>query len=248
MWSSAAISSSRAPGGANDMAFTAVFQELTGPVLGRGDDRQSARQGFQNHERARVVVAGLHEEVAGPVAFLNVGIITEKMNGFSQPQAASHAPVRRGITPAANQQVNGPGRVVATAAQGQRLEQRLEPFECKVMAGEEPQEVPGLESQPVPQRAAKGARMRDFQPPGIDRIGNDKDPVRRHAVKMFQMPFDHVADGDHPPLVPGIILPALDQPVHPVLGVCPLGGEIQRLDQGRESLALAARLPGWTPP
>ena len=86
--------------------------------------------------------------------------------------------------------------MVPAAPLGERLEKRLEPLECEVVAGEQPDQVPGLEPEPVAEGAAQGSGLRDLEPARIDRVGNDVDPVQRNAVILFQMPFHHVADGD----------------------------------------------------
>ena len=56
-----------------DVAVAAVGHQLAGPVLRGGDHGQAAGQGFEDDERARVVIRRLDEEVARPVAVATSG-------------------------------------------------------------------------------------------------------------------------------------------------------------------------------
>ena len=68
-------------------------------------------------------------------------------------------------------------------------------------------------------------------------------------MKLLEMPFDHVADRDHPRLPVGVVLLALDRDVKPVLGIGGLGEQVESAERGgkapgvgRQAAALNAPL------
>ena len=107
------------------------------------------------------------------------------MDRFSQAEPAGQSPVGDRIAAAANQQWIGRAARFWRRRCAERLEQRLQTLEREVVAGEQPDQVAGLEPEPVAKRAAQGAGLRDLQPRGIDRVGHDVDPVERNAVILL---------------------------------------------------------------
>ncbi len=97
-------------GGRQDVAVDSVGQELAGPILRGRDHGEAAGESFQNDQRARVVIGGLHEEVARPVAGLDVGVKAQEMDRVFQSEPARQAAKRAGLATAADQQVNWAGR------------------------------------------------------------------------------------------------------------------------------------------